>query len=75
MDWRSALQAWIDATSIAILNVAGPRPSGAPAIGLFTAQVLDALADMAAVHGSCLDAGLVQSNGGGVSGGPPGLRG
>ena len=73
MDWRSVLQAWIDANSIAILNVAGPRASSAPAIGSFTAQVLDALADMAAVHGSCLNAGLVQGNDGGVGGGPPSL--
>jgi hypothetical protein len=72
MDWRSALQAWIDATSISVLNVAGPRASGAPAIGSFTAQVLDALADMAAVHGSRLNAGMVQGNDYGVSCGPPG---
>lgn len=50
MDWRSALRVWIDANSIATLNVAGPRASGAPAIGSFTVEVLDALADMAAIR-------------------------
>jgi hypothetical protein len=50
MDWQSALRAWIDANTILTLNVAGPRASGAPAIASFTAQVLDALADMAAIR-------------------------
>jgi hypothetical protein len=46
MDWQSALRTWIDANTISTLNVAGPRASGAPAIASFTAQVLDALANM-----------------------------
>jgi hypothetical protein len=50
MDWRSELRAWIDANTISILNVAGPRASGAPAIGSFTVQVLDALADMETIE-------------------------
>jgi hypothetical protein len=48
MEWRSALRAWIDANTISTLNVAGPRASGAPAIGSFTVEVLDALAQMTA---------------------------
>jgi hypothetical protein len=50
MDWQSALRAWIDANTISTLNVAGPRASGAPVIASFTAQVLDALADMGAIR-------------------------
>jgi hypothetical protein len=49
MDWRSALRTWIDATAISTLNVAGPRASGAPDIGSFTVEVLDALVAMGAV--------------------------
>jgi hypothetical protein len=49
MEWRSAPQAWIDANSIATLNVAGPRSSGAPVIDAFTTPVLDALAEMTAI--------------------------
>jgi hypothetical protein len=52
MDWRSALQTWIDATAISTLNVAGPRASDAPDIGSFTVEVLDALVAMVAVGSS-----------------------
>jgi hypothetical protein len=49
MDWRQALRAWIDATAISILNVAGPHVSDAPDIGSFTVELLDALAWMTAI--------------------------
>jgi hypothetical protein len=49
MDWRSALQTWIDATAISTLNVTGPRASSAPDIGSFTVKVLDALAQLGAI--------------------------
>ncbi|MDZ5454969.1 putative molybdenum carrier protein [Azohydromonas lata] len=49
MDWRSALRTWIDANSIATLNVAGLRASSAPAIDSFTVEVLDVLAQMTAM--------------------------
>ncbi len=49
MDWRQALRAWIEANAISTLNVAGPRASKAPDIGSFTAEVLDALAQMGAM--------------------------
>jgi hypothetical protein len=44
MDWQQVLPVWIRATPIAVLNVAGPRASDAPAIGAFTMEVLDSLA-------------------------------
>ena len=50
VDWRQALRAWIDTNAISTLNVAGPRASEAADIGSFTVEVLDALADMAAIR-------------------------
>ena len=42
-DWKATLQRWIALNAIAVLNVAGPRASGAPAIGNFVKEVLDVL--------------------------------
>jgi putative molybdenum carrier protein len=43
MDWRQALRAWLDATPITVLNVAGPRASREADVGAFTTTVLDEL--------------------------------
>jgi hypothetical protein len=42
-DWRACLTNWLNGNRIAILNVAGPRASGAPGVGDFTCEVLDAI--------------------------------
>ena len=42
-EWQTTLQRWIASNAIAVLNVAGPRASGAPTIGVFVVEVLDEL--------------------------------
>ena len=42
-DWQTTLQRWIASNAIAVLNVAGPRAGGAPAVGNFVKEVLDGL--------------------------------
>jgi hypothetical protein len=41
MPWRSQLKGWLESHVIAVLNVAGPRASREPEVGMFVVEVLD----------------------------------
>lgn len=43
MPWRSQLKGWLGSHVIAVLNVAGPRASREPEVGMFVVEVLDSL--------------------------------
>ena len=44
MNWQDAITNWLSSNQIEILNVAGPRSSKEPDIGVFVMKVLDAIA-------------------------------
>jgi len=44
MNWQDAITSWLASNQIEILNVAGPRSSKEPDIGVFVMKVLDAIA-------------------------------
>ena len=43
LDWRVALEEWLGANPIKVLNVAGPRVSSEPGVVAFSGEVLDYL--------------------------------
>ena len=44
MNWQDVITSWLASTQIEILNVAGPRSSKEPDIGVFVMKVFDAIA-------------------------------
>ena len=44
MNWQDAITSWLASIQIEILNVAGPRSSKEPDIGVFVMKVFDAIA-------------------------------
>ncbi len=41
LDWRHAIETWLDSDAIQVLNIAGPRASSEPEIVSFTTEVLE----------------------------------